>query len=246
MNFKTKLMFVFISCAAVSAVADNESGTFTGSDASVVITQALIKAGAGEDVSVHINDIRDEDPITTASSSVSADVDGLNYDKEHSSWKATLLFKAGGRNLAPANISGTYDEMISLPMLKHQVHMGEMITQDDIEMDKEPAKQVRQETVTAAQELIGKSPKHVISEKRPIRQDEIATQTVLQKGTHVTMMYKSHNLEIRTTGEALDAGAKGDVVRVRNLTSKSIVSGVVEASDRIRVTSPDVDSAEAM
>jgi flagella basal body P-ring formation protein FlgA len=74
----------------------------------------------------------------------------------------------------------------------------------------------------------------------------MANLTILPKGTRVTMIYKSRNLEIRTIGEALDGGAKGDVIRVRNLTSKSIVSGVVEASDRISVTSPESDSAEAM
>ena len=243
MNTIIMLLAIIMSAAGVAAADD--ANVFTGSNASTIIAQALVKNGAGDDLTAHINEVRDEEQLATASGAISAEVDKLNIDKEHKNWKATLLFKADGRNLAPMNVSGNYEELASVPVLKRQVRVGETIAAEDIEFDKQPARHLRKNTATDTKDLIGKSPKHVISDHRPIRLDEIASPSILIKGAHITMIYRSRNLEIRTVGEALDSGAKGDVIRIKNLASKAVIDGVIETNSSVRVTSPD-DTAEAM
>lgn len=228
------------------AVADTANNKFTGADAAVAITSELIKSGAGYDIKTHINEVHDEDTIASAGNSVTAEVDNLNIDKEHSRWKAVLLLKSDGKNLSPLALSGTYDEITSIPVLKRQLGSGDVISLNDIEFIKQPVKFIRKNAVTDTKELVGKSPRHVISQNRPIRQDEISNPAIMLKGAHITMIYKSRNLEIRASGEAMDSGAKGDVVRVKNTTSKSVISGVVESGNIVRITSPDSYSAEAM
>jgi flagella basal body P-ring formation protein FlgA len=125
------------------------------------------------------------------------------------------------------------------------VQPGEVIAEGDIDWDKEPVSYLRRNTVMDTQELIGKSPKHMISQGRPIRMDEIARPAIVERGAQVTMFFRSQNLEIKTLGEALEPGAKGDVIRVRNLSSKAIVQGTVESSNRVLISSPDSSSAEA-
>jgi flagella basal body P-ring formation protein FlgA len=143
-------------------------------------------------------------------------------------------------------LSGHYDQMIAVPVLKRRVQAPEVIGEDDIDWEKQPASHLRKNIVTNAHDLTGKSPKRVISQGRPIRADEIANPPVVNKGSQVTLYFKSRNLEIKTFGEALEPGAVGDVIRVRNITSKTIVQGTVMSGDRVRVASPDTDSAEAM
>lgn len=133
-----------------------------------------------------------------------------------------------------------------VPVLKHLVRVGDVIAANDIDYQRIAPGEVRDNVITDANALIGKSPKHTLMQGRPIRQDEISSPTVLRKGTRVTMVYRSDNLEIRTLGEALDNGAKGDVVRVKNLTSKAIINGVVVNGDTISIASPESNSAEAM
>jgi flagella basal body P-ring formation protein FlgA len=217
---------------------------FTGKDAAAIIADAMAREGVASDIKISISEARDEDIIAQGSGPVTGDADGISIDKAHNRWEATLLLKAGGRNLAPIKLSGRYDEMASVPVLKRQVMPGEVIAQEDIDWDKEPALHLRKNTVTDPHDLIGKSPRHVISQGRAIRLDEIASPAILNKGTQVTLMYKSHNIEIETYGQALDSGAKGDVVRVRNTTSKAIIQGTVESGERVRVTSPETDAAE--
>ena len=222
------------------------SGIFTGKDAATVIAEAIMRQTGGSDVKVTIAEARDEDVLAQSAGGISAEADSLEADKAHNHWQALLLLKADGRNLAPIKLSGHYDEMAQIPILRRQLQAGEVIAEGDIDWDKVPAARLRKNTITDIHDLIGKSPKHTISQGRPIRTDEIASQAIVSKGTQVTLFFKSHNIEIKTYGEALDSGAKGDVIRVRNTASKSIIEGTVDAPERVRVMTPDSDSAEAM
>jgi len=219
---------------------------FAVKDATALVTDALLKAGAGNEIKARIIGAHDDDVIVTAPQAIEGSVDELNIDKAHNHWQATLLLTSNGHNLAPVKLSGNYDEIAHIPVLKRTLSAGEVINQEDIAWSDEPVTHLRNTTVTNANDLIGKTPRHVISQDRPIRHDEIGGPLVINKGARITLLYHSQNLEIRTLGEAVDNGAKGDVIRVRNLASKSIIEGTVEASDRVRVTSVNSTSAEAM
>ncbi len=245
-RFKVFLVLVSVISFPVKYVFADNLHVFTGSNAGTVVADALVKAGAGAGIKLNITGVRSEDELASAEGDIRAEVNDLNLDKEHERWKAILLFSAPGRNLPPVTLSGGYEALAIVPVLKRQVREGEVINANDIDYSKEAARHIRKNIITDVKELIGKSPKRIISQGRPIRQDEIANPAILQKGAHVTMIYKSNNLEIKTLGEAMDSGAKGDVIRVKNLASKSIISGVVESSDSVRVSSPENSSAEAM
>ncbi len=58
---------------------------------------------------------------------------------------------------------------------------------------------------------------------------------IVQRGQRVTMLAQGNGLEVRMPGEALSHGARGDRIRVRNLSSRRIVEGVVMDSGLVRV-----------
>ena len=231
------LLFLTIS----SAFADS----FTVTNANQLIEAALVKAKAASFLKVHINNLNETQEITNSSDIINAEIDNLNFDKNQKTWQANLLLKEGDRNLAPIIISGRYEELSEIPVLKRPIKSNEIISEEDIEISKQPANHLQKNTITDIRELIGKSPKRIISQNRPIRQDEISKPAIINKNARVTIIYKSRNLEIRTVGEAMDNGAKGDVIRVKNITSKAVISATVESGEVVRVSSPDT-LAEAM
>jgi len=233
-------------CAIEDAPATQNTYLFEAKDAATIITDALMKTGLSEAVKVRIEGMRDQDTLMSANEPITGDIGALDIDKAHSHWEATLLLKAGAKNLAPVKLAGRYDEMTQLPVLKHRVQAGDVISMEDIEWSAVPSEHLRKTTVTDPQDLVGKSPKRVISEGRPIRLDEIASAPIIKKGARITLVFKTPNLEIKTLGEALENGAKGDVIRVKNVTSKSIIEGTVETSNIIRITAPESTSAEAL
>jgi flagella basal body P-ring formation protein FlgA len=253
MNTLLRLVIVIImftsfwagaSFAQFAPVHVQTTNNVTVHDALASVTDALAKAGAGSEIRAHISGTRDDDVIASDSRPIAAQVDNLTVDKEHNQWQATLLLTAGGKNLAPVKLAGSYEEITQVPVLKHNMGTGEVISQDDIDWVGESAAHLHKNTLTDAGEIIGKSPKHMISLNRPIRREEIAMPSIINKGARIAIIYKTRNLEIRTLGEALDNGAKGDVIRVKNIASKSILQGTIEAADRVRITSPDAASAE--
>lgn len=245
---KAILVFAAIFGFAQNAAADdNLSRVFTGRDVAQAVGRALIKEGAGDELRVQISGVREDDQIAlSAGSPIKAEVENVTLDKVRGRWEATLYMAADGKSLAPARISGTYDEMAHIPMLKQRMQSGDIISQDDIVWDSMPISRLRKSTVMDSKALVGKSPKRTVSASRPIRLDEITGPTVVSKGAQVSLIYKTPNMEIKTLGEAMENGAQGNVIKVKNTSSKAILVGTVEGEGRVRVSPPDSVSAGLM
>ena len=235
-----------LSCSA-SAFALEAAHPFSGRDVAEIVSGALIKEGAADEVRVQIDGVREGDIIAEAQgANVTASVDDVHFDRARNRWDATLYMKADGKNLAPAKITGRYDEMARVPQLKSRMQSGDIISESDIVWDEVPVTHFRKNIITDAKALIGKSPKRTVSAGRPVRMDEITGPTVISKGSQVSLIFKTPNIEIKTLGEALENGAQGTVIRVRNSASKAIIQGTVEGEGIVRIGSPDMQSAGAM
>jgi flagella basal body P-ring formation protein FlgA len=240
-----KLLTVLaISLLASTALADgNMARPFTGKDAADAIGRDLTQQGAGEIIRVVINGVREDDQIASAPSLIIATTEGLHIDKAHSRWDTTLIMVSDGKNLAPVKLSGHWDEMMHVPELKTRMQSGDIIKEEDITWDDVPASRQRKSIIIDAKDLIGKSPRHIVSAGRPVRTEEVGGATVIAKGAQVTLVYKTPNIEIKTLGEAMENGALGTVIKVKNVSSKSIIQGIVESDNVVRIGSPDSVSA---
>ena len=70
-----------------------------------------------------------------------------------------------------------------------------------------------------------------------MRSGQLSSPTLVKRGDAVTMVARRDGIEVSTAGEALDAGAQGQIVRVRNAGSGQVVRmrvagpGTVEPAD---------------
>jgi flagella basal body P-ring formation protein FlgA len=75
-----------------------------------------------------------------------------------------------------------------------------------------------------------------------LRNNSLSAPVLVKRGDAVVMVARIEGIEVSTAGEALDAGAKGAAVRVRNSTSGQTVrmrvtgAGTVEPVDMPRST----------
>lgn len=240
------LLGIFASARAEDMGTRAITYSLTGKDAASAVQQALVSNGGFADVRVRLLSTTDSETLATSSAPLAADAQDVTIDKEHHQWQAMLIITSAGKNLAPLHLDGRYEEMAQVPVLKRRMQNGDVIGKDDIEWSREPLSHIHKTTICDAKELIGKSPRRMISQDRPVRADEVASPTLITKGSQVTLLFTSPNLQITTLGEALENGAKGDVIRIRNVTSKSIIQGTVETGNRVRVNAPETTSAEAM
>jgi len=207
-------------------------------NAEEAVSRALTDKGIGDKVTARITSMVGNHKAGTLHAfdkPVTIDIKGLQFDKQSRRWNASLLFLADGDVITALPVSGHFEEVLEIPVLKREVRNNEVINEADIEVRDFPVTSTRTDTITDISELIGKSPLRTISPSRPIRIHEIASPALVKKNGLVQIRYSSPGMEITTTGQAMDDGAKGAVINVRNTASKKTVRAVVEDSNTVNI-----------
>ncbi len=94
---------------------------------------------------------------------------------------------------------------------------------------------VRPGGVADVAQAIGQEARITIYPGAPVLEAHLRPPALVERNTLVEMFFESGFLSIRAGGRALDRGALGERVRVMNLESRSIVSGVVTAPGSVSV-----------
>jgi flagella basal body P-ring formation protein FlgA len=94
--------------------------------------------------------------------------------------------------------------------------------------------------VTTAAAAVGQSSRRLLRAGEVLRAGQLAAPVLVKRGDQVVMVARRQQVEVSTSGEALDAGSRGAIVRVRNSASGQVVrtrvtgAGTVEPADLIR------------
>ena len=83
--------------------------------------------------------------------------------------------------------------------------------------------------------VIGQQAKRALSPDQVLRDSYVVQRKLVERGQQVTLFSVRPGLTVRMKGEALEDGAAGQRIRVRNRSSKRIVEGYVEPSGAIRI-----------
>ncbi|PSJ63334.1 flagellar basal body P-ring formation chaperone FlgA [Kumtagia ephedrae] len=89
--------------------------------------------------------------------------------------------------------------------------------------------------VVALTDLEGKVARRTLLPGRYVKVNALREAYLVEKGVPVEMVFVSGGLSISATAVSLQAGAAGDMVKLRNADSGKIVSGIVMADGTVRV-----------
>lgn len=218
--------------------------TVTYADAEAAIGSALAEKGIADKVGAMM-DGRKNTALFSYSQPLTVQARSMQVDKDHGRFSASIMFVSeNGTVISALPASGHFNEVIEVPVLKRAFRKGEVITQGDIELRDFALNRTRPDTVTDLSSLIGKTPSGSVSPFRPIRETEIANLPIVKRDAIVQINYSVPGMQISTSGQALAAGARGDVIDVRNTTSKKIVRAVIEAGDRVSVLAPTMQTSQ--
>ncbi len=93
-------------------------------------------------------------------------------------------------------------------------------------------------TYVAIAELIGQESRVVLYAGRPIRIDDVGPPALVDRNQIVALVYNTGGLRILAEGRSLARGGVGDRVRVMNLSSRSTITGTIQADGSISVSPP--------
>jgi flagella basal body P-ring formation protein FlgA len=247
MNIFTKYIAVVLLLLSWPAMAAEEKAnlfTLSYAQAEEAVSSALADKGASQKVAALING-RSSDAMYSYTKPLIVETRGLQFDNATGRWSASLLISSEGQVVTAMPASGRYDVLNEIAVLKHSVQRGQIIEANDIEIHDIAASQMRSDTVTDMSTLIGKSPAYSITAGRPIREHEVALPAMVKKSAMVQMHYRSPGMEITTSGQALEDGAKGAIINVKNLASNKTVQATVDNATSVSVTSPAEKETEA-
>lgn len=84
--------------------------------------------------------------------------------------------------------------------------------------------------ITTPEDAVGQMSRRMLRPGDILRSGQLSSPVMVKRGDAVTMIARRDGIEVSTAGEALDAGARGAMVRVRNANSGQVV--------RMRVAGP--------
>lgn len=84
--------------------------------------------------------------------------------------------------------------------------------------------------------LVGKVAKRTLLPGRAIPSFAIANPRAVATGAHVTLIYRDGELTIVTSAQALEPGAVGDIIKVRNDDSGLTVTGRIQPDGSVNVS----------
>lgn len=234
MRYLTTFFILAAWCAALPFAAQ---ASFSISHAQVEehVTNALQQLGVGDSVTATLQNPA-ANPLFTHHSSLSLQVENLDYNTHNNSWNAEVQFLSHGNMIRRFPISGSYETMTEAPVLLRDMRRGEIITQRDIAMERFHDKHVNGNTALSAEELIGLSPRRTLKAGRPVSLSQVEAPILIKRGAAIQMYYSTPFMEIKALGEALENGAKGDIIRARNTESGLTVRGVVVSENEIRIS----------
>lgn len=230
------LALFFLLMKAFPAHAENLEPAFQLSlkDAEKAISDMLREEGVADHPGARIDNNR-KLVLYKYTKPFSVAIKTLKYNTDERSFSGNLYFMDGEEVLSAIPVSGTYEELVEVPMLKRSLSKGQPIGEENIIHKLMSQNRLRADTVTDEQQLLGQTPRRAISQNRPIRKMELTAVSVVEKGSMVTMRYNTPYMTITTVGQALQPGGEGEVIRVKNSESNITVSATVLTGGEVLV-----------
>ena len=133
-------------------------------------------------------------------------------------------------------VAGRAHALVQMPVLTRRMKRNDIIRERDIAWKTVRAKYVNDRVIRDAEDLIGLSPRRPIGADRIIRIGDVQPPVLVARGKRVTIVLKTATMQLTATGKALQSGAMGDVVRVKNTNSGTVIEAVVVGEKKVAVT----------
>jgi len=112
---------------------------------------------------------------------------------------------------------------------------GHRITEDDLHITRRDVTQLQYGYIDRKRDVIGKITKRVVFANTVLKTQMLGLPLLVRRGQTVILMAESNGIQVRMSGKALGSGAIGHPIRVRNLSSRRIVEGIVVSTGVVKI-----------
>lgn len=152
-----------------------------------------------------------------------------------SSGRFTAVMAWGNGADERIRLAGRVERMTQVPMLADRVMRGEVIGEADIVWQSLPEARLSRTSVTDASQIIGMAAKRSLAPGAPIAASDLRRPLLVNRGETVTMTLHTPMMQLTAKGRALQHGSQGDIIRISNLQTNTVIDAVVTGPGRARV-----------
>lgn len=120
--------------------------------------------------------------------------------------------------------------VVARPIARQQI-----IEQSDVRLKRMETSSLLGGYYDRIESVVGLEARRALTPGQVVTSALVATRPLIQRGQLVTLYSGHAGLGVHMRGEALEDGAPGDSIRVRNPSSQRVVEGYVEANGIVRV-----------
>jgi len=207
------------------------TGQVIGRDQIVANLQAaLVERGAPADSTIELES-RTQQMVVATDAAANVTVRDLFYDRAGNRFSATV---AAGDSRLP--VAGKLYATIEVPVLNRAVGRGETISAEDITTVKVREDMLRPSALTDMGAIVGMAAKIALRPNLPVTGADLQRPLAVARGALVTLVLNYRGMSLTAQGRAVDQGSLGDTVRVTNTHSNLTVEGVIDGTNRVRVS----------
>jgi flagellar basal body P-ring formation protein FlgA len=157
-----------------------------------------------------------------------------------SSYLGRMSFTVTARNTEGEEVSidvtSRVDEFREVPVASRGLGRGQIVGPADITMARLNIDALPNSVIPNPEDIIGLEASRTIGTGDLFHRGHLKVPPMVEKGATVKILFKSSTLEASALGEALEDGLDGEVVRVRNVSSRKIIKAKVTESGVVRVS----------
>ena len=116
------------------------------------------------------------------------------------------------------------------PLARHQ-----QITEQDLRLEERDLSRLSRGYFSDPRDVTGKIARAPVQAGRVLNPSLLTLPKLVERGQRVVLLAGLPGFEVRSAGQALQDGVKGDVISVKNLSSNRVVEGVVTAGGQVQV-----------
>ena len=157
-------------------------------------------------------------------------VEDFRFDERTNRFTVIVAAPAGDLSAKRLKLSGRIYQTMEVPFTTRPISVGEVIKTGDIEWRNIRSSKVSSDTLTSDRDILGKSPRRGLKSGDMIRMSQIESPVLIPRRSLVTVRLVHPYMTLTVQGRALENGSMGDVIRIKNNFSNTILDAVVTGS----------------
>ncbi len=147
-----------------------------------------------------------------------------------------VAFYKNGKKLSTVRLWGYVEAEVPVVVIIKPLNNKDIITKEDIALKFKPLSRLPQDVITDKTEAIGKQTKMSLKPGTILRKSYIDFPILVKVNQEVEIIARGKYFVVKAKGKALQNGRKGDIIKVKNLSSRKIIWAKVISPEEVEVS----------